>query len=126
MSVGLLLVTHEQIGEQMLKAARAAMGEPMPNEALCIAADSSPEEISKAIISGIQRLDHGGGVLVLSDLFGATPCNRTRATREANIRIIAGCNLPMVLKVFNYARLDLDHLAGKALEGGRSGILEVD
>ena len=126
MSVGLLLVTHEKIGEQLLSAARTAMGEPLPNAALCVSPDSPPEHISEAVAAEIQNLDRGDGVLVLCDLYGATPCNRTCIARNPGVRIVTGCNLPMVLKVFNYARLDLDRLADKALEGGRTGILGVN
>ena len=125
MSVGLLLVTHEKIGEQILEAARTAMGEPLPNAALCISPDHPPERISAAVAAEIQRLDQGDGVLVLCDLYGATPCNRVCIACEPGIRIVTGCNLPMVLKVFNYASLDLHRLADKAVEGGRTGILGI-
>ena len=92
---------------------------------LCVSPDSPPERISAAVAAEIQRLDQGDGVLVLCDLYGATPCNRVCIARTPCIRIVTGCNLPMVLKVFNYARLDLRRLADKALEGGRAGIFEV-
>ena len=125
MSVGLLLVTHEGIGAELLRAARGVMGEPLPSEALSVYPHDAPEHIGAALAAARQRLDHGDGVLVLCDLYGATPCNQAARVRRANLRIVAGCNLPMVLKVFNYAHLDLDRLAAKALEGGGAGILQI-
>lgn len=126
MSVGLLLITHEGIGEQLLRAARAIMVAALPNEALGVRPDDAPERIGEAVVAAMQRLDRGDGVLALCDLYGATPCNAIRRrAADANLRIITGCNLPMVLKIFNYAALDVDQLAAKALEGGKTGILKA-
>lgn len=125
MSVGLLLVTHERIGEQLLRAARVVMGELLSCEALSVFPHDAPEQIGAALAAALQRLDQGDGVLALCDLYGATPCNQICRVRRAKLRIIVGCNLPMVLKAFNYAHLDLDALAVKALEGGGAGILEI-
>ena len=65
------------------------------------------------------------GVLVLCDLFGATPCNCACLAQCDKVRVITGCNLAMVLKIFNYAHLDVESLAHKALEGGKDHIFEA-
>ena len=125
MSVGLLLVTHEHIGEQLLNAARAAMDSHMRSQSIAVSPQHTPEQIREAIAHALGQLDDGDGVLVLCDLFGATPCNCACLAQCDKVRVITGCNLAMVLKIFNYAHLDIESLARKALEGGKDHIFEA-
>jgi mannose PTS system EIIA component len=70
-------------------------------------------------------LDEGDGVLVLTDLYGSTPANLAVALgqRREHVRVLAGVNLPMLVRALSYAVLDLDQLVDKALDGGRDGVL---
>ncbi len=72
----------------------------------------------------LRELDQGEGVLVLSDLYGATPCNIGLSMSEhgAHVRCVSGLNLPMLLRVMNYADQKLPELAEIAASGGRRGI----
>ncbi len=124
MSVGLLLITHDAIGELLLDSMRVTLGElPLPAAALPVARDQDPESLYTQARALIQRLDQGAGVLILTDVYGATPANIACRLSGEGVRVVAGLNLPMLLKVCNYASLDLLALETKAYEGGRAGVL---
>jgi PTS system ascorbate-specific IIA component len=72
----------------------------------------------------VLALDQGDGVIVLTDMFGSTPSNiATALTRDnEHVTVIAGVNLPMLVRLMNYPRLSMAQLKDKALSGGREGI----
>ncbi|RNE91651.1 PTS sugar transporter subunit IIA [Marichromatium sp. AB31] len=126
MSIGLLLITHQPLGGDLLRIASAILGtEPAATEALELVNDRPCECMLREALDCVDRLDQGGGVLVLTDLYGATPANIALALHEQRrqVRVISGVNLPMLLRALNYAELDLDSVAEKALEGGREGVI---
>jgi len=127
MAVGLLLVTHGRIGEELLASAtRILNGRPLPSASVAVPQNCDPDRVERELRERLQRLDEGDGVLVLVDLFGATPCNVVRRLPDAHpCAIVTGVNLPMVLRVLNYPGLDLAALTEKAREGGREGVLRV-
>ena len=124
MSIGLLLITHRPLGADLLRVATAIFGTcPTRAEALEVENDS-PGDIVRAEAERLAAsLDTGDGVLVLTDIYGATPA-RVAATLLARPgrRLLAGVNLPMVVRALNYAGLDLDTVAERALAGGRDGV----
>lgn len=125
MSVGVLLMTHEAIGPALVAAAKHVMGKlPLSVDAFEVAANADPAAMLARSAEHARKLDHGGGVLVLTDVFGATPCNVARRLDDlgVNLRCVPGLNLPMLLRVLNYADSPLDELAELAATGGRSGI----
>jgi PTS system ascorbate-specific IIA component len=73
----------------------------------------------------LKVLNRGAGVLVLTDIFGATPHNVAQqlACSKRGTTVLSGLNLPMLVRVFNYPQDDLDTLASKAAEGGSRGIM---
>lgn len=125
MSVSILLVTHGNIGQSILDAATETMGE-LPLEADVIAVDHNRFN-SDILLTELQRcarkIDEGDGVLILADILGATPCNLARQLQEDDhIQIVAGLNLPMLLRVMNYPHKNLNELAIIAYDGGRTGV----
>ncbi len=127
MSVGLLLITHRNLGNVLLDTAKTATN-ILPSAVEVIEADwnCDPENIYDQSLHAAKNLDAGQGILVLTDLYGATPNNvATRLLTFPDLRIIAGLNLPMLIKVFNYSDRDLNLLAQKALDGGSAGVIEV-
>lgn len=127
MKVSLLLVTHEEIGAQLVAVADAIIKQGMTAITLIsVPADLAPEELGKyadLIRNTIHQQDHGDGVLVLTDIFGATPDNLARYfSQNRNARVISGINLPMLLRVLNYASQSLEQLCEIALKGGVAGI----
>ncbi|HEX7341590.1 MAG TPA: PTS fructose IIA subunit family protein [Rhodanobacteraceae bacterium] len=125
MSTGVLLITHEAVGEALIAAARHVMPQlPLQVIAQEIPADADVDTMRSLTSRHVRQLDRGDGVLVLSDLYGATPCNIGLAVSDlgAPVRCVSGLNLPMLLRVMNYADKTLDELAEIAAAGGRGGI----
>lgn len=125
MSIGVLLLTHESMGNALVAAARHVLGHlPLPIEVQEIGANADPDQALHEATTRARHLDSGDGILVLSDLYGATPCNIARRLPEFGIHMhcVSGLNLPMLLRVMNYAEQSLDQLAETAAYGGRGGI----
>lgn len=123
--VGVLLLTHEEIGRALIAAAQHVMPKlPRQLDALEVGGSEDPDRLLDAAARAARALDHGAGVLVLADLYGGTPCNIANrlADRGVRARCVSGLNLPMLLRVLNYADKPLDELAEVAASGGRSGI----
>ena len=124
MSVGLLIITHGDIGRSLLDTAVAVMGTcPMQIRTLGIPMASDPEQQQQRAQQYIQELEQGDGVLILTDLYGSTPSNIACRLRTEKVAVITGLNLPMMIRVLNYPTLDLFALAEKAMGGGRDGIV---
>jgi PTS system ascorbate-specific IIA component len=125
MKVGLLIITHNNIGEQLLKTASIMLGNnPLNTVNMNIDTDCDLEHSMQKAKSSITELNQGDGVLVLTDMYGSTPSNIANSLAEdGNVVVIAGINLPMLIRAMNYPRLNLKQLADKALSGGHDGIL---
>ena len=126
MTVGVMLMTHESVGRALISAAHHVMPTlPLIVDAVEVPPQSDPEIMRKLTEKHARELDQGGGVLVLADLYGATPCNIGLSLSELGVtlRCVSGLNLPMLLRVLNYADRPLDELAEIAATGGRGGIL---
>ena len=125
MSIGLLLITHNEIGTQLLATATRMLGCcPLQADCLCIRDDADPAQCAADAARLAKRLDQGEGLLVLTDLYGSTPANIARGLADRDgVRVLAGINLPMLVRVFNYADLGLATVVEKALSGGRDGVL---
>jgi len=124
-NVGILLITHDNIGAVLLRTAIEVLGiSPLSTSSLAAPSDCDPERILAEARQAAEELDSGDGVLVLTDLYGATPSNiACRLHRFHELRVVSGLNLPMLIRVLNYPDLDLDELQHKAVSGGRDGIL---
>lgn len=125
MSVSLLIIAHAPLGQSVLDAATGTLGRnPLKTAVLDVERSDEPDI---AIIQAqrlVEELDQGDGVLVLTDIYGSTPSNiACSLLQRENIRIITGLNLPMLIRVMNYADLDLPSLTDKAFSGGHDGIL---
>ena len=125
MSVGLLIITHNRIGSELLYSATVMMEVcPLNALALQVNQDCDPDQLLNEARDMIKTLDEGKGVLVLTDIYGSTPSNiANRLPDNNNIIVISGINLPMLIRVLNYPALSLEDLANKALSGGQDGIL---
>ena len=127
MSVGILLVTHEDIGAQLVTVSEAIFKQRMTAIALVsVPADIGPEVLGKyadLIRTAMLAQENGEGLLVLTDVYGATPDNLARYfSTECNARVISGINLPMLLRVLNYAHQSLEQLCQTASSGGIKGV----
>ncbi|HEX7339088.1 MAG TPA: PTS fructose IIA subunit family protein [Rhodanobacteraceae bacterium] len=125
MTTGVLLITHEGVGDALIAASRHVIPQlPLKVFAMEVPADANVDTMRATTSRHVRELDQGDGVLVLSDLYGATPCNIGLSVGElgAPVRCVSGLNLPMLLRVMNYADKPLDELAEIAAVGGRGGI----
>ncbi len=128
MGVGLLLITHQNLGDTLLQTARSMLGGlPEGCESMAMSQADDPDEVLARARDRLEVLDSGAGVLILTDMFGSTPSNvASRVARARNARVIAGVNLPMLVRILNYRHLPLTEVVNKALSGGHDGILLCD
>ncbi len=129
MAVGILLVTHPAIGTAMVAVATALLRNlPLRVETFEVPFDGDPEALLPRASAALRRADGGDGVLVLTDLYGATPSNLAAHVAQLGtpVRRVSGLSLPMLLRVLNYAELDLDALPAVAAAGARNGVLHGD
>jgi len=125
-SIGLLLVTHNDLGSVLLETATKMLGRcPLRCESLTILDSSDRDLLQEQAKQMAADLDQGDGVLVLTDIFGSTPANiACRLKTDGDSRaVITGVNLPMLVRILNYSHLDLHTLTEKALSGGRDGVV---
>lgn len=126
MTVGILLITHEGIGNALVAVAtRLLRTLPLPTESLEIPFEADPDHTLPLASAAMRRVDRGHGVLVLTDLYGATPGNLAAklARLGTPVRRVSGLSLPMLLRVMNYAELELDELPAVAAAGARNGVV---
>ena len=126
MKVGILLVTHSDIGKQLLLTATSIFGKnPFRVELLSVDNYDQPNDVKELAEKYVKFLDNGAGVLVLTDIIGTTPSNIASSINHDKIKVVAGLNLSMILNVFNYPEKTLDQLSIKALEGGIQGVSKI-
>lgn len=126
MSVSVILITHQEIGDALLDTAQQTFGElPLPVTTVAISYDADLETLITKLTNFIKQLNNDDGILVLTDMFGATPCNLAIALEKfALVKVVSGLNLPMLIKVLNYPQLPLNDLVNKALCGGKDGVID--
>lgn len=125
MAVRLLIITHSDVGSALINAVNTTLGElPLETTVVPVNYDSKPEYLLQRLKNLIETQDSTEGILILTDLYGSTPCNiAVNLCKNKKIRVISGLNLPMLIRVMNYPKLDLNTLATKALSGGRDGVI---
>lgn len=125
---GVLVVAHNALGESLMECVKHILGRVPENvKVLSVYAE---DDLQQKLVEGralIKQLDRGKGVLILSDIFGATPSNVARQLcRAEHIMGVAGVNLPMLLRVVCYPDRTMPELAQIALEGGRECIVPIN
>ena len=127
-SVGVLLVTHGKMGHYLLDTLHDMLGElRLAADVLEVRRVQDPNVLLRQGGRMIDRLDGGRGVLILTDAFGSTPSNiASRLHVKGSTMVVAGINLPMLVRIFNYPQLDLAGLAAAAVEGGQRGVRLID
>ena len=125
MAVGILLLTHEAMGDALIETARHLLGRiSLKVDAFSIPPGSDTDFAMTSAAARVRKLDSGDGVLVLTDVFGATPSNVIDRIQPLGVELrrVSGLNLPMLLRVLNYPEQSLAELAQTAENGGRAGI----
>lgn len=124
MTVALLIIAHERVADAMAETAAALFERcPLPFSVLAVHGDCEPEAVRAAVRARIEAIDEGEGVLLLTDIYGSTPSNvASSLIDDVRVKMVSGVNLPMLVRVMNYAHLGLVELAEKAVSGGREGV----
>ncbi|MER9849888.1 PTS sugar transporter subunit IIA [Mesorhizobium sp. M0106] len=105
--IGLVLVTHGQLAAEFRNAVEHVVGPQDNFETVAIGADDDMEQRRRDIIEAVGRVDTGSGVIVLTDMFGGTPSNLAISVMESGrIEVIAGMNLPMLIKLSSVRKGD--------------------
>ena len=122
--IGIIIVTHCDLGKEFLNAAEFIVGRMEAVEVISITHSSDSEEIRKLIEEKIALLNSGDGVLILTDMFGGTPSNISLSfLQDKTVEVLSGVNLPMVIAIAqNRSVLKLKELAEKAQEAGKVSI----
>jgi mannose PTS system EIIA component len=126
MTVGILLLTHEAMGEALIATARHILGRTVLKlDAIAIPPGSDVDLALADTATRVRSLDSGDGVLVLTDVYGATPSNVAERLVGLGLDVhrVSGLSLPMLLRVLNYPEQSLLELAQTAASGGRSGVV---
>ena len=126
--IGILIVAHDNLGESLVRAVTHVLGGRPPQlESLAVAATDDPLLLLPRAREAVARLDTGHGVVIFSDIFGATPCNLAcKLLVPGRVEGVAGVNLPMLVRVFTYRNRGMDTLMKKAVSGGCEGVLRVE
>ncbi len=124
MSVALLLVTHEHIGNDMLAITGSILNDELNNTACVeIPMNADIDKMKRQVATVLTGLSTDDGVLILTDSYGSTPCNIANEFLDSDNRtLVSGLNLPMLIRIMNYRSLPLDKLKEIAIEGGKHGI----
>ncbi|MCU7958418.1 MAG: PTS fructose transporter subunit IIA [gamma proteobacterium symbiont of Bathyaustriella thionipta] len=124
MSVGILLITHEGLGEALLSTLGDILGQtPQQIATYSVINDADHPHSLQNIQTLAASLEYGEGLLILTDLCGATPHNRVmEAKLPEKSRLVSGVNLPMLIKAITYRHLELDALTQKVVAGGKDCI----
>jgi len=129
MACGILLVTHPGVGVSILAVASALLRQlPLKAEAFEVPFDADLDVLLPQASAAMRRVDGGNGVLVLTDLYGASPSNLAAQLSRLGtpVRRVSALSLPMLLRVMNYPEQGLDDLPATAAAGTRNGAIVDD
>jgi len=126
--IGILIIAHDSLGEALARSVTHVLGRRPPQfEVLSVGATDDPLALLPAARELIAQLDTGAGVMIFSDIYGASPCNLVgKLLKRGRVEGIAGVNLPMLVRAITYRTRDLDTMVKKAVSGGCEGVLHIE
>jgi len=126
--IGILIIAHDSLGDGLADAVTHVLGSRPPQfGVLSVAATDDPLMLLPAARELVSQLDTGGGVLVFSDIYGASPCNLVGKLLEpGRVEGIAGVNLPMLVRAITYRSRGMETMVRKAISGGCEGVLRME
>ncbi len=125
--IGILIVSHGTFGEALMHSASHVLGRrPEQMRQVGVALHDDPDAVLSRVRELLRQLDTGDGVLVLTDMLGATPSNiATRLLEPGKVEGIAGANLPMLIRALTYREEPLAAVLEKAMSGGHGGVVHL-
>ncbi|MCC6867381.1 MAG: PTS fructose transporter subunit IIA [Burkholderiales bacterium] len=126
--IGVLILAHDALPASLVEAVTHVLGSRPPQfEAFSVAASDDPLALLPAAREALHRLDSGEGVVIFSDICGATPCNLAgKLSKSGHVEVISGVNLPMLVRAFTYRAQGMETMIAKAVSGGRDGVLHIE
>ena len=126
--IGVLLISHGAIGETLLASAEAILGAKQARVAtLGVSRSDDPDKVLARARQLAAQLDEGAGLLVLTDMFGATPCNvAARLLADGRVEGVSGVSLPMLVRVLSARNGSLPAAVQRALSGGAEGVVHMN
>jgi PTS system ascorbate-specific IIA component len=125
--IGILIVAHGAFGEALIHCASHVLGKrPLRVRQVGITVHDDPDAILPQAQDLVRQLDEGEGVLVLTDMIGATPSNiATRLMQPGRVEVISGASLPMLVRALTYRAEPLATVVAKAVSGGQDGVVQL-
>ncbi len=125
--IGILLITHGTLGESLIHCASHVLNKRPPRvQQLGITAQDDPHLLLPQARTLLKELDTGDGVLILTDMYGGTPCNMAaKLVRPDKVEVVAGVSLPMLIRALTYRDRELKVMITKAISGGCEGVIRV-
>ena len=125
--IGILIVAHDGLGDSLVDAVTHVLGARPPQFAVFpVAATDDPLALLPKARAAVTALDPGEGVAILSDIYGATPCNlAAKLAIAGQVEVIAGVSLPMLVRAFTYRTKGMETFVKKAVSGGCEGVLHL-
>jgi len=126
--VGILIIAHGAFGETLIHCASHVLARrPLRVRQVGVTTHDDPELILPQAQELVRQLDTGGGVLILTDILGATPSNIvTRLVVPGRVEAVAGVNLPMLIRAITYREQALAKVVRKAMSGGVDGVVHIN
>ncbi len=125
--IGILIVSHGALGESLIHAASHVLGKrPLRVRQVGVTVHDDPEAMQAQARELVKQLDDGSGVLVLTDIYGATPGNIALALLEpGRVEGVSGVSLPMLVRALTYRHCPMPEVVEKALSGGHEGVVHM-
>lgn len=121
--IGVVLVTHGRLAEEFRQAVEHVVGPQEQFRTVSIGPEDDMEQRRREIVEAVAQTDTGEGVIVLTDMFGGTPSNLAISVMEpGRIEVIAGMNLPMLIKLSSARRCEMEQALNEAQNAGRKYI----
>ncbi len=122
--IGIFLITHGSLGESLVQCACHVLNKrPQQIVQLGVSSQDDPLDVFPLAQDMMRLIDTGEGVLLLTDIFGATPSNiALKLLQPGRVEGVAGVNLPMLLRALTYREKDMETLVTRAVSGGRDGV----
>ena len=126
--IGVLIVTHGEIGTALLASATQILGEtPQQVSTLSVWRQDDPDDLVLRARELMQQIDAGDGVLILTDIFGATPGNVvSKLLQDGRVEGVSGVSLPMLLRVLTGRNGSVPAAVQRALSGGSEGLVHMN
>lgn len=126
--IGILIISHGAFGEALIHCASHVLGKrPLRVRQVGVTMHDDPDAMLPVAQDLVKQLDDGDGVLILSDMLGATPSNlATRLLQPGHIEGVSGVNLPMLIRALTYREEPLAIVVEKAISGGTAGVVHLN